>query len=291
MVAFGTDTNRAPDATTAALPRAAAQRAERIERLAWHDIVRAAGPLGAELGLEAENRDGALILRARHLDSLLFNRVIGLATDGPVSERTVAAIPESYARRAIRRYWIHVSAHARSHGLEAQLDAQGFARYPRSWMKFLRGVEEFSARPSSLDVRPARPSDADEIAAIVGPAFDLPEPGGRLFANVTGRSGWHVYVATDAERIVAAGALFVAGELGYHAFAATRPEDRGRGAQSLLMQVRIGKARALGCRWLATETGAPQSADEANPSYQNILRCGFQPADLRANYGLPGTKW
>lgn len=265
--------------------------AERIERSAWRDVVDASGALGTALGLTAYDLSGALVLSATSLPSLLFNRVIGLGTDRPAGESEVETVLATYAARGIEHFWVHVGEHARSHGLDRCLERHGLAEYPRTWTKFLRDVEPFIARPSSLAVRLARVEDAALIGDIVAPAFDLPPAAGGLFGNLVGRAGWHLHVVTDGERVVAAGALYIAGTTAYHAFAATHPRDRHRGAQSLLMESRIRQARALGCHRIASETGAPRSPDEANPSYHNMLRCGFRPVESRANFAPHGTRW
>ena len=274
-----------------ALPASAAALAEHVEKLAWRDMVAAAeGELARQLGLRTETYEGAVVLRARKLDSLLFNRVIGLGTTHNVTDASVRSVIGGYLERGLRRFWIHVCETHRA-SIGHQLERQGLMEYPRAWMKFLRDTAPFTARPTPLTVRSARAEDATEVAAIVGPAFDLTTPGGEIFGALIGRPQWDIYVVSDADRIVAAGGLYVSGPLGYHAFAATLPSDRNRGAQSLLMQSRIERARARGCKWIATETGAPRAADEPNPSYQNMLRSGFEPVGLRANYGLPGTTW
>jgi len=58
--------------------------------------------------------------------------------------------------------------------------------------------------------------------------------------------------------------------------AATLPDQRGRGAQSVLIAERLKQARSLGCRWARAETS------EDNPSLQNLLRAGFVRDDQRS---------
>jgi hypothetical protein len=52
---------------------------------------------------------------------------------------------------------------------------------------------------------------------------------------------------------------------------------------SSFLAARIDRARELGLRLLATESGAPLDG-EPGPSYRNILRAGFEPAYIRPNY-------
>jgi len=272
------------------LPRHASRIAESIEREAWRDIVHAGIGAAPQLDLEAQGLGHALILRSRRLDSLLFNRVIGFGHSGVVTDHEIEAILRGYRDRGVDRYWIHVDE-CRSGDLPDRLDAHGLECHARRWTKFMRDVEPYDARPSPLGLRPATAADAAAVAEIVAPAFDMPAGGGIPFAALIGRFGWHVFVATDRDRIAAVAGLYVSGHVGYHAFAATRPDLRNQGAQSGLIAARIQTARKLGCKWLVTETGAPRAADEANPSYQNIERSGFAPVGRRLNFGLPGTTW
>lgn len=69
-------------------------------------------------------------------------------------------------------------------------------------------------------------------------------------------------------------------------FGATRPQYRGRGAQGAILAARIERARELGLRRLATETGAPRD-DGTGPSYRNILRAGFREIEVRPNLASP----
>ena len=72
---------------------------------------------------------------------------------------------------------------------------------------------------------------------------------------------------------MAAGALYVEGDVGWLGMAGTLPFHRRRGAQGALMTRRIADAIALGCTAIATETGI--LPDRPNPSLDNMLRCGF----------------
>lgn len=85
--------------------------------------------------------------------------------------------------------------------------------------------------------------------------------------------------------------MFVEGAYAYFAFAATRPEFRGRDAQRALMQARAELACDVGCEWLVTETGFLLTADGPSPSYHNMLWAGFRPVAIRDNFCLPGTTW
>jgi GNAT superfamily N-acetyltransferase len=102
-------------------------------------------------------------------------------------------------------------------------------------------------------------------------------------SRLAGREGWQCFVAYDGDVPAAAGALFVAGRVGWIGIGATVPEQRGKGGQSALLAARIEAASAAGCEVVVTETGEPADG-QPNGSYRNIVRAGFEPVYVRANY-------
>jgi hypothetical protein len=271
---------------------ALARMAEHIECRAWMNMVSGApGWLRDATGVAIEEFGGAVMIAARRLRSLLFNRVIGLGEGLPARDEHVEAVMARYWELGVERYWVHAGPHARPARLGRLLQEHGLELYQRSWVKMMRPALRAAKVQSDLIARAAETSDAAIVASIVGPAFDLPQCGAELFAALIGRRNWRVYVAISNGVPISAAGLFMEGDVGYLAFAATRPEFRRRGAQRLLTQVRIDAAADAGCHWVATETGFPLTADEPNPSYQNMLWAGFRPVAIRDNYAPPGTAW
>ena len=84
---------------------------------------------------------------------------------------------------------------------------------------------------------------------------------------------------------MAGAALRVSGGVGWLGIGATRPEHRGRGAQSALLAARIAAGLARGVEGFTTETGRPLPG-EAGPSFANIKRAGFRIAYDRPNWAL-----
>ncbi len=266
--------------------------AEKVEMRAWKDVVNAA-PLWLRISLDlvAEESDGVLLLASRGIPSLLFNRVIGLGGDVPVTERQIGQIMDRYWTLGVSNYWIHAGPFAQPMRLGGMLQAQGLSLYRRSWVKMVRPARKVQVEESEIHVRPARIEDAHRVASIVGPAFDLPQRAAEMFAHLIDRPHWHVFVAELRGEVIAAAGLFIEDEMAYLAFAATRMEHRRLGSQRALMQARINVACDEGCRWITTETGFPLAADEPNPSYHNMLWAGFRPVEIRDNYAPPGTQW
>jgi ribosomal protein S18 acetylase RimI-like enzyme len=259
--------------------------AEHIEARAWLDIVNAAPTwLRTQAGLHAEECDGVTLLAASRLDSVLFNRVIGLGERAPTSDAQIATIMDRYWTIGIERYWIHVGPYARPAPIARLMRAHNLKAHRRSWVRMVRPAKVVTRAPTELNVREATLDDATAIASIVGGSFDLPQLGAEMFASLVDRRRWRIFVAEHGREVMAAGGVFSEGEVAYLAFAATRPEFRCRGAQRALMQARINAAVDDGCRWLATATGFPLAADESSPAYHNMLWAGFRPVAIRDNY-------
>jgi ribosomal protein S18 acetylase RimI-like enzyme len=266
--------------------------AERVEQQAWGDIAEAATPqLRALTGVQAQERDGALMLAAPGLKHLLFNRVIGLGREMPATDAQIRTVIEKYAALGISSYWVHCCPYALPVRLGRHLQLHGLQPYRRSWVKLLSYVRAMPIAPSAVHVRLAAPTDAPVIASIVGPSFDMPQRGAELLTTLIGRPRWRVFVAVKQDQVIAAAGSFTSDGVAYLAFAATRPEWRSYGAQQALINERMNAAAQDGCRWIASETGFPLLADEISPSYHNMLKAGFRPVSIRDNYAPPGTQW
>ncbi len=269
-----------------------AAMAEQIEIRAWRDII-AAAPLWLRLSAQliAEESGGTLLLASRGIQSLLFNRVIGLGEHAPATDEQIGDLMERYWSLGIASYWIHVGPYAQPSRLGRALQAHGLKPYRRSWVKMMRPARRVSLPPSDVLARPAREADAHAIASVLGPAFDLPQHAAELFTQLIDRARWAMYVAELHGEIIGAAGMYLDGDMAYLAFAATREEFRRRGAQRALMQTRINHASDAGYSWIATETGFPLAADEPSPSYHNMLWAGFRPIAIRDNYAPIGTEW
>ena len=166
--------------------------------------------------------------------------------------------------------------------LEAALLARGYEP-GYAWMKFSRGTETPEDAPTDLAVVEVDADRAAGFARVVVEGFETPTFFGAWLAQLPGRDGWHCFVAYDGDEPAACGALYVWEDTGWLGIAATRPDFRRRGAQGAILAARIRGAAELGCTLLVTETGE-LVADRPAGSYRNILRAGFEPRYLRANY-------
>ena len=214
-------------------------------------------------------------------DSVMLNRVVALGVTGPVGDATLDEI-DAFFRGAGVRYGVSLAPGADA-TLDARLRGRGFAD-GYAWMKFRRGVEP---APEAAGLRVEETLDGEAFGSTVAAAYGLPPAGAAVFRGLAGQPGWHLFLAWDGDEPAGAAALFVRGEVAWLGGAGTRPEHRGKGAQTALLAARIERARALGLQALTTETGE-RVPDRPSGSYRNIVRAGFAEAYLRPNLVSPG---
>jgi GNAT superfamily N-acetyltransferase len=267
------------------LTGARAQRlTDAVEAAAMRDLY-AAAP--AALRAHAIAIAGATALVVPALLVTYFNRVLGCGNEQALTSADLDAIRDVYTQTAVPVHWLQVSPCAETPEFHALIAGRGYAPAARrAWSKFLRDTRSEPHAATDLHLRAAGTADADDVAAVVATAYGMPPPIRPWFAALLGRPGWRVWVAQDGARVVACGALFVAGAHAWLGVGATLPEHRGRGAQSALLAARIAGARESGCTAIVTETGEP-IAGEPNPSLANILRAGFTKVASRANFESP----
>jgi GNAT superfamily N-acetyltransferase len=259
--------------------------ADSIEARAMVDTF-AAAPSAVDLRTDIVA--GATLLLAPRIPTPFFNRAIGLGVFEPATEGALDEILERFEAARPREFWLHLNPVAKPAQIAGWLSARGLAQPPRrTWAKFLRVPEPYSARPSTLSVRAAKPQDAAAIAQVACAAFGMPASLEPWFGALVGRPGWNFFVAEADGRIAATGAAFIEGSTAWLGVGATLADYRNRGAQSALLAARLELAADAGCSVVATETGE-SIAGEVNPSLNNIRRAGFVQVCSRLNYALAG---
>jgi GNAT superfamily N-acetyltransferase len=266
--------------------------AEAVEQAAWRDAIAAtpAALLNA-CGIHASEIGDAMVLASPHSESLMFNRTIGLGERKPATDETIDRIVERYRQLGARQFIVHAGAYALPMRLGRKLQQFGLQPYRRSWVKLIRPAVPVPKPDTDMTVRKAHLADASTVASIVGPAFDLTQGEAEIIAHLIGRPRWRVFLAELDGEAAGVGGMFIDGNMAHLAFAATRPQLRGRGAQRAVLHARIAAAIAAGCDFIATETGFPLTADEPSPSYHNMLWANFRPLSIRDNYAPPETRW
>ncbi|GIF23660.1 GNAT superfamily N-acetyltransferase [Actinoplanes tereljensis] len=228
------------------------------------------------LGVRSARIGRGVALAMVHDPSTYWSKALGFGFDlaPEVLDEVLEFYRESGAERAVIQLTPPFAELARDRGLE----------HAGTWVKLAGDPAKVAAPATELRIGPVPAGRAREWADLVlgtfgMPAGDLTE----MLAGTVGRPGWHPFAAFDGERIVAGANLYVNGSEAALNAAATRPDDRGRGAQSALIAARAAAAAEAGCRQIFAETWKP--ADGAhNGSLANMLRAGLAPIYERDNW-------
>lgn len=235
---------------------------ERVEASALRDALTRGGG-------RAETVGGAVCVMHPRADAMELNRAFPLT--GAVDVRAIRA-------------WFGGGTHAvvtpPGHRLlRWRLRRAGYTS-SGAWVKFERGDAPAPEAQSSLRVEET--ADADAFALVTSAGSGMPLPIAHEMSGVVGAPGWRCFLAWAGSEPAAAGALYSDGSTAWLGVASTRPEYRGRGAQSAILAARIEAGRSDGVRVFASETGEQQG-----PSYRNLLRAGFRPVYRRPNWRSP----
>jgi GNAT superfamily N-acetyltransferase len=251
--------------------------AELGELGAFRDLY-AAAPGG--LGAQAREIGGALCIRLDAApSSAMFNRALGLGLREAANEEGLDEIERFLAGVA---WCVALAPQAEPPKLPSWLEGRGFS-CGYGWTKFTRGADELSQARTELRVERVDERRAEAFADAFVRGYGTPDFFRRWLARIPGRDGWDCFVALAAEAVAGTGALYVNGSVGWLGIAATVPEHRRKGAQGAILAARIEAAREAGCELVVTETGEPRGG-EPGLSYRNIVRAGFEPQYVRANY-------
>jgi len=268
------------------IPIELARKIEAAEIEAWADLFRAApAELRRERGIDMLERGGALAVKARRLDILAFNRVIGLGLRLPASPTGFEEVLSFYAESRPPRHMVQLSPAARPDDLRARLESRGYTHH-NNWVKLYARVEELQPmvlKPTALAIRRIDKSEALTFGDILAAAFDWPRETAAWVAASVGRPGWHHYLACEGDTAIATGAFYLSGGVAWLDMAGTLPDRRGRGAQTALLAHRMREAALMGAELLTLET-AEERPGKPVTSLRNSRRLGLRVGYLRPNY-------
>jgi GNAT superfamily N-acetyltransferase len=212
-----------------------------------------------------------------------FSRALGLGIERPATEADLDAVIAFYAEHDRTTVSIPIAPQAEPAELREWATARGFPE-SRRWPKLWRSLETVpEPPPTDLRIEAIGPDQADAFADIVLTAFEFDAALRPMLPPLVGRPGWHQYLGFDGDLPVAAGAMYLRDDIAWLGYGATLESHRGRGGQSAIFHRRIADARDHGCRLAITETG-PDTPEEPNPSFHNMLRIGFQLGYHRPNF-------
>ena len=196
------------------------------------------------------------------------NRVHLCGAEGGLTREGVQRLAGLFEEAGVGRFFFWLSPGPDIESVRGWLVEAGLSRFPYvAYPTLVRGVQEASPVEADLEVRELAAGEAAALAPSLGDAA-WPE-----YPHSAGVPGFYHFMAFDRGRPVASAVLCVSDELGYLSFARTAEPDRRRGAQRALIAQRIEKARALGCRTLASET-----LSILTTSLGNLQKAGFRPA-------------
>lgn len=215
----------------------------------------------------------------------LANRAIGLGTGpGPV-EALIEEVERFAAAHARAGLWVDLPA-LRSSRWDEWLAARaalptGVGRYVLVHRGELAPIARSGHRVSRIAAH-----ESERVGGLLARGLGLPGEAAAPFGALVAAPGWHVFVAREDDRPVAAATLFVAGDEGLLGPAATEPAARRRGAHLALTATLIRAAADLGCRALFATVPDAGSGDGA-PVVRNLACCGFRLMATTAGFVLP----
>src|SRR5262245_15558449 len=195
-----------------------------------------------------------------------WNRIHLCGTEPGLSPDGLSRLAEQFSDAGVRRFFVWLSPGPEMDTIRSWLSAAGFSRVSRIGYPTLHRASLDPARfDSELDIREVLPREIARARDHLGDTM------WREYELSASKEGFFHFMAFDAGRPVAVGALGVFEGLGYLNSAATAESDRKCGAQQALIASRIEKARQIGCSALAAET-----LTMLEHSLRNLRRAGFQ---------------
>ncbi|MGI3903955.1 MAG: GNAT family N-acetyltransferase [Janthinobacterium lividum] len=260
---------------------------ESIEAAAWADSYRSQ-PKPSPYRLETTvGPHGVALLGLTSIPWTEFNRAIGFTSEAALSRSAIEAIRRWLQDNAASCWALQLPDPMLDAALLATFRDAGLERRGRDLAKLRRGLgDPGDGSATTVEIREVGTDRSSDFAQTVQVGFGAPPLLAETFMTLPGRAGWRTYVAYDGDLPIACGALFIQGSLAWLGIGATRPEWRGRGAQSALIRRRIRDGLAAGVRTFTAETGVPVPGQERNAvSFNNLRRAGFELAYKRGNFG------
>jgi GNAT superfamily N-acetyltransferase len=235
----------------------------------------------SSLGITAVRLGGGVVLSVREDPTDFWSKALGFGFEEPVTADLVREICDFYREQgtsaanvqiispALPDDWPDICAreHLTAGSATVKLVCDTDVAIARA--------EEGARLPENVRVGLVEEDQAAEWASVMGQVFGMPDQRiADLCASTVGRPGWYTYAVWDGTELAATGIMCAHKDTAQYFGGATLPHARRRGFQSALITARAQAAKAAGCRWLVTETGAEEPG-EHNSSLHNLLRTGF----------------
>lgn len=227
---------------------------------------------------------GGLACAVPTIDILAMNRVLSLGIAQPINQLTLDHIIQFYKKAGSSRFFIQLPPSVVYEEIQALLVKNGLVHH-NNWTKLYRSTfcPDIPINPE-LSIQSINRKSADIYGQLLFMSFDWQDT--RLaswLASTIGQEGYRHYLVTKGGKAIAAGALFVDGEMASMAFAGTLERFRGLGAQTLLLKTRLIDAHDAGAKYITAET-AQHSTNAEVKSFLNMQRFGFETAYHRQNW-------
>jgi GNAT superfamily N-acetyltransferase len=215
----------------------------------------------------------------------VWNRVIGLGVDQPVSREAVDAATEFGVAHGAPLLVFQVAPQAAPAGWESILQERGMSP-SATWAKLVFVPDAIPPRDDTSGVEELGSGDAEEFAQVLLAGFEMdPDGPQRTWMAGLARSGdpWRSYGVRREGRLVAVGWMHLHGTSASLISAATLPQYRRQGLHQALLRRRVLDAAAAGCAVIATETGS-DTPSSPNPAVRSAIKAGFVQAYERRNW-------
>ena len=242
-----------------------------LDRRAWTDFVADSGTTAASIA-----HVGGATLLVSPAGALHVNIAMG----APSEVAAVRAIAAHFRAAGVSRFLIEL-------GDPRVAAAADLVKYRRGMVRLARERgAPLVAAPTDLALDTPREDEIVPAAEILCAQLGAPAALAPDYATLVRSPRWHLRIARDGARVVAAALLYVREGAGYLMGAATLPSHRGRGAQSALIRARLVLADELGARVVVSHTGEAVPG-EPQHSEQNMRRHGLLEV-ARYDVYLPG---
>jgi ribosomal protein S18 acetylase RimI-like enzyme len=261
--------------------------AEAVEGSLMLGLPQAGERVRERMGLAGRRIGGGIALSASKDTSGFWSKAQGFGFSEPLTSDVLGEVIDFYRSEGTASANFHLPEQVLPADWPELVAKYGLTQGP-TLVKLQRDDSPVAPAPTTLRVGQIGDADTAAWAAVQIEAFEFEDADGRMaemLASIGRIENVTAYGAWDGDVLVATGALYVDGEAGELVSGATRPEYRGRGAQSALVARRTQDALAAGCRWVFSETGKP-GPGEQNPSLDNLQRAGF-----RVIYDRPIWAW
>ncbi|HEU5135577.1 MAG TPA: GNAT family N-acetyltransferase [Steroidobacteraceae bacterium] len=194
------------------------------------------------------------------------NRIQLCGSEGGLTQQGLVELTRLFDAKQVGRFFVWLSPGPELDLVREWLAALDFVKVP--WTRYPTLMHTGEPTPPVHCDFAIREVDGEEIASARSQLGELLMDG---FAESVGRKGFHHYMAFDAGRPIAVGALVQFEDIGYLTWAATEEAHQRRGAQSALIAHRVEQALALGCTQIVSQT-----LTMLTQSLANLQRAGFR---------------